>query len=92
MSSFEACNYTIFLNEQTRFDNLLNICKNNNEKIIIYTRYKYVTLLFSKLFNFNVNFYNSPLNYLNCLVNFPKIWVCRRLSTTALSPGTPEAP
>ena len=56
MSSFETCNYTIFLNEQTRFDNLLNICKNNNEKIIIYTRYKYVTLLFSKLFNFNVNF------------------------------------
>ena len=57
MSSFKTCNYTIFLNEQTRFDNLLDICKNSkNDKIIIYTRFKYITLLFSKLFNFNVNF------------------------------------
>tara|TARA_Y100001954_G_C15790217_1_gene594683 strand:+ start:1008 stop:1502 length:495 start_codon:yes stop_codon:yes gene_type:complete len=57
MSSFKTCNYTIFINEQTRFDNLLDLCKNSqNEKIIIYTRFKYVTLLFSKLFNFNVDF------------------------------------
>lgn len=57
MSSFKSCNYTIFLNEQSRFDNLLKICSNNtNSKIIIYTRFKYITLLFSKLFNFNIDF------------------------------------
>ena len=29
---------------------------NNTAKIIIYSRYKYITLLFSKLFNFDVEF------------------------------------
>ena len=51
-----GCNYTFFLNEQKRFDALLNFCNNNNEKVIIYTRFKYATLLFSKLFNFEINF------------------------------------
>jgi len=57
MSSFQSCNYSIFDNEQKRFDNLLNICKKNNTgKTIIYSRYKYITLLFSKLFNFEIEF------------------------------------
>ena len=46
MSSFQSCDYSIFNNEQQRFDNLLNICKNNTGKTIIYSRYKYITLLF----------------------------------------------
>ena len=56
MSSFELCNYSIFYNEHKRFDNLLNICKKNTGKIIIYSRYKYITLLFSKLFIFDTEF------------------------------------
>lgn len=61
MCLFNKCDYTIFLNEQIRFSDLLKICKEidsdiNSEKIIIYTRFKYATLLFSKLFNFEINF------------------------------------
>ena len=57
MCLFKNCEYTTFLNEQDRFSELLQICKDiNSEKIIIYTRFKYATLLFSKLFNFDINF------------------------------------
>ena len=50
------CDYTLYLNEQKRFNALLNFCNKNKDKVIIYTRFKYATLLFSKLFNFEVDF------------------------------------
>jgi hypothetical protein len=57
MCVFNNVDYTAFINEQDRFNELLKICKNiKNNKVIIYTRFKYATLLFSKLFNFDINF------------------------------------
>ena len=56
-----------FDNEKLRFEKLLNFCNNlKKDNLIICTRSRYLPLLYSKLFNFNVkfSFYNSKYDYI----------------------------
>lgn len=58
--------YEKFDNEKLRFEKLLNFCKNvKNKNVIICTRTRYLPLLYSKLFNFNIkfSFYFSKYNF-----------------------------
>lgn len=58
--------YEKFENEKLRFEKLLNFCNSiKNESVIICTRTRYLPLLYSKLFNFNIqfSFYYSKYNY-----------------------------
>ena len=59
-------NYEKFDNEKLRFEKLLNFCNSiKNESVIICTRTRYLPLLYSKLFNFDINFsfYYSKYEY-----------------------------
>ena len=58
--------YEKFENEKLRFEKLLKFCNSiNNESVIICTRTRYLPLLYSKLFNFNIkfSFFYSKYNY-----------------------------